>query len=155
MMPPPKGNPMISFQLFITMLTGQVLLIALSMSPAFSQTAAPQAIKTIFDFKSELNLTDAQEKQIKDILIDLNRELQLEKAKHTIAGIELQDLVKQEADLDRIRSALDREAALRASMTYADLVATRKINKVLSAEQLQKWRSIQDAARTVLREEKK
>jgi hypothetical protein len=116
---------------------------------ALAQTANPQAVKTIFDYKTDLKLSDAQEKQIKQILIDLNRELQLEKAKHTIATIELQDLVKQEADLGRIKQALDQEASLRVSMSYADLVATRNINKVLSPEQLRKWRTIQDSARTL------
>ena len=124
------------------------LLIGLLACPfAYSQTASPQTVKTIFDFKTDLSLTDTQEKQIKQILVDLNRELQLEKAKHTIASIELQDLVKKEADLEQIRKALDQEASLRASMSYADLAATRKINKVLSSEQLQKWRTIQDSVR--------
>jgi hypothetical protein len=124
----------------------------LAWSLAYSQTANPQTVKTIFDFKTELNLSDVQEKQIKQILVDLNRELQLEKAKHTIASIELQDLIKKEADLEQIRKALDQEASLRASMTYADIAATRNINKVLSSEQLQKWRHIQDSARTITKE---
>src|SRR5262245_60389268 len=129
-----------------------VLLGLLAWSLAYSQTANPQTVKTIFDFKADLNLSDAQEKQIKQILVDLNRELQLEKAKHTIASIELQDLIKKEADLEQIRKALDQEASLRASMTYADIVATRNINKVLSPDQLQKWRHIQDSARTTTKE---
>jgi DNA helicase IV len=114
---------------------------------AFSQTTNQQVVKTIFDYKTELNLTDAQEKQIKQILTDLNHELQLENAKHTISSFALQDLIKKEANLDEIKKALDQEASLRASISYADIVATRKINKVLSSDQLQKWRTIQDAAR--------
>jgi len=127
------------------------LLVAALAGPVYSQTAN-QPIKTTFDYKAELSLTDAQEKEIKQILIDLNRELQLEKAKLTIAGIELQDLIKKEADLDQIRKALNQEAALRVSLAYADLAATRKINQVLSSEQLRKWRAMQEAARIASKE---
>jgi Spy/CpxP family protein refolding chaperone len=131
-------------------LVGLVFLIHL-LGAAVAQTPpnppTPQTIKTIFDYKTDLKLTDEQDRHIRQILLDLNRELQLEQAKHTIAVYELQEFIKKEADLDQIRAALDREAAIRAAITYADIAATRKINKVLLPEQLAQWRSIQDAAR--------
>jgi hypothetical protein len=125
-----------------------VVFLGLASAVGFAQATHPQGVKTIFDFKAELRLSDTQEKDIKQILADLTRELQLEKAKHTIAAIELQDLVRQDVDLGQIRRALDQEAGLRASMTYVDIAATRKINHVLSPDQLQKWRTIQESARS-------
>jgi len=108
--------------------------------PAAAETAQ---VKTIFDFKPELKLTDKQETEIKQILTDLNREIQLDRAKLTILSIELEDLGKKEGDLEQIKKNLMDQASLQAAMRYADIVASRKINKVLSPDQLAKWRDIQ------------
>lgn len=129
-----------------------VVFLGLASAVGFAQATNPQTVKTIFDFKAELRLTDTQEKDIRQVLADLTRELQLEKARYMIATIELQDLVMQEVDLGQIRKGLDQEAGLRASMTYADIAATRKINQVLSPDQLQKWRTIQESARNTSKE---
>jgi len=86
---------------------------------------------------------DKQEKEIRQALADLNRELQLKRAKLTILSIELEDLVKREGDLEQIKKNLMDQANLQASMRYDDFAASRKINKVLSADQLAKWRDIQ------------
>ena len=114
-----------------------------SHAQTFNQPGAEQPTKTIFDFKAELKLTDKQEKEIKQALADLNRELQLKRAKLTILSIELEDLVKKEGDLEQIKKNLMDQANLQASMRYDDFAASRKINKVLSADQLAKWRDIQ------------
>jgi len=128
-------------------LVALVLMILTSWSHAqtFNQPGAEQTkpIKTIFDFKAELKLADKQEKEIRQALADLNRELQLKRAKLTILSIELEDLVKKEGDLEQIKKNLMDQANLQASMSYDDFAASRKINKVLSADQLAKWRDIQ------------
>ena len=103
--------------------------------------------KTIFDFKAELKLTDKQEKEIREILAELNRDLQLNRAKLTILSFELEDLTQKEGNLEQMKKNLKDQADLQSSMRYADIVATRRINKVLSSEQLKKWRSIQASAR--------
>ena len=100
---------------------------------------------TIFDYKAELKLTDEQEQQIRQILTDLARELQLQSARRTIVTHELGELLKKEADLAQIKKQLEQESALSASMTYEDIAASRRINAVLTPEQLKKWRGIQEA----------
>jgi len=128
-------------------LVALVLMILTSWSHAqtFNQPGAEQTkpIKTIFDFKAELKLADKQEKEIRQALADLNRELQLKRAKLTILSIELEGLMKKEGDLEQIKKNLMDQANLQASMRYDDFAASRKINKVLSADQLAKWRDIQ------------
>ena len=94
-----------------------------------------------------MNLTDQQEQEIRQILAELNREAQLAGAKLTVLKFELEDLIQKEDELELIRKNLNVDAELRASVKYADLAATRKINKVLSSKQLLKWRSVQEAAR--------
>jgi len=51
--------------------------------------------------------------------------------------------MKKESDLEQIRKNLMDQANLQASIRYDDFAASRKINKVLSADQLAKWRDIQ------------
>ena len=115
---------------------------------AYAQPADPTTTKkTIFDYKAELNLTDQQEQEIRQILAELNREAQLAGAKLTVLKFELEDLIQKEDELELILKNYIEEAELRASVKDADLAATRKINKVLSPEQLLEWRSFQQASR--------
>jgi hypothetical protein len=110
---------------------------------------APQrqpAVKTIFDYKQELNLTDRQEEEIKTILADLNKEVVVTRAKLTLLDVEASDLLKNDGDLEQIRKKLKEAADIQVELKMADIVATRRINKTLSAEQLKRWRSLQAAA---------
>ena len=111
------------------------------------QTNGGNAVKTIFDYKSELRLTDDQEQRMRQILVNLNKELQVERAKLTILSYDLDELIRKEADLDQIKRTLHQEADLRASIAYADLAAGRQINGTLTSDQLNKWRQIQTSAR--------
>ena len=52
-----------------------------------------------------------------------------------------------EADLKQIRAKLQEIADLSVESGCADVEASRKINAVMTPEQLKKWRSIQAAAR--------
>jgi hypothetical protein len=51
--------------------------------------------------------------------------------------------MKKESDLEQIKKNLMDQANLQASISYDDFAASRKINKVLSADQLAKLRDIQ------------
>mgnify|MGYP001589451894 CR=1 FL=1 len=130
-----------------------LLIAALVSTPlaAHAQTGPPQAAppaaekNTIFDYKAELKLTDEQEQQIRQILTELASEMELQGARRTIVRHELGDLLKKEADLAQIKKQLEQESALSASMTYEDIAASRRINAILTPEQLKKWRGIQEA----------
>jgi len=133
-------------------LVGLAITLLVAADPSYAQTAAqtaPQAAqgKTIFDFKADLKLTDKQEKDIREVLADLNKEIQVGRAKLTILSFELEDLIKKEADLEQIKKNLKDQADVQASMRYADVVATRGVNKVLSPDQLTRWKNIQATAR--------
>lgn len=54
---------------------------------------------TIFDYKTDLLLTDQQEQEIRQILAGLARELDLQRARLTLATHELAELLKREAPL--------------------------------------------------------
>ena len=112
--------------------------------PAQAQPAPGQ---TIFDYKADLNLSDKQEQDIRTLLAELNKDVRLSNAKLTILNSELEDLIKNEGDMEQIRKKVKEAFDLQANVKFADIAATRKINRVLSPEQLKRWRSIQEAAR--------
>ena len=118
-----------------------------SRTMAATQPAGKTTKRTIFDYKAELALTDEQEQKLRQILAGLAKQVQLLRAKLTVTNSELQDLVRQEGDLELIKDKLREQAGLRASLTYADLVATRNINQVLTQEQWTAWRQLQAAAK--------
>ncbi|MCX5724519.1 MAG: hypothetical protein NTX84_08405 [Nitrospirae bacterium] len=108
---------------------------------------AVTAKHTIFDYKTDLLLTDQQEQEIRQILAGLARELDLQRARLTMATHELAELLKREAPLRQIKQQLELEAALRAALSYEDIAASRRINAILSPEQLSQWRNIQARSR--------
>lgn len=104
--------------------------------------------RTIFDFKSELNLTDDQVAEIKKLLAELSRTIKMTNANITLLNYQIEDLIKAEGDLKEIKAKLDEEAKLRAEARFGDVVCSRNINKVLSESQLAAWNAIKDKART-------
>lgn len=121
---------------------------------AFAQQSKPQpqqqqkaAVKTIFDYRSELKLTDDQVKKIKEHLSELNKEITILRAKLTLVEANLQELLKKDGEMDQIKNKIREAFDIQASIRIADIEATRKINAVMTPEQLKKWRGIQSAAR--------
>jgi Spy/CpxP family protein refolding chaperone len=100
-------------------------------------------IKTIFDYKPELGLTDAQETQIKDALKKLAAYLKECQTRIVKNLREVKTLRDQEADIEKIKPFLKSNADIQVEMGVADIQASRQINRILKPEQLTKWRDIQ------------
>ncbi len=116
-------------------------------TPKEDEATPASPLKTIFDYKDQLNLTDQQIADIKKLLGELARTLKLTQAKLTVLAFEVDELIKSEGDLAIIRAKLDEEAKMRSDARYADVLCSRNINKVLSDSQLAAWKKIQDEAR--------
>ena len=137
-----------------------MILAALGMAACLAGTTAAQeaadaeaiqpqrrVVRTIFSYRQELGLTEAQEKQITDTLLALQKDLIEKRAKLGVAQIELRQLVSDRAELPAIKAKLEQVSALSVDISFTDISASRKIEQVLSAEQLRKWRAIQAEAR--------
>lgn len=118
-------------------------------APAAAAVAGDEKkeVKTIFNFKDELGLTDKQVESIKTLLSDLQKTMN-EKA--TALNKLREDLVKQIKDrvsLKEIKSKLQQIANLQVDASYIDIEISRKVENILSGDQLAKWKTIQQKAR--------
>lgn len=132
-----------------------VLVIAIFLMVGFGTAFAQQAeelprqqtvVKTIFDYKADLNLTDDQVKRIREQLSALDKEVRVLRARLTIADVDLQGLLEKEGDMNEIKKKVNEAFDIQASIRIADIEAARKINGILRPEQLKKWREIQAEA---------
>jgi Spy/CpxP family protein refolding chaperone len=106
-----------------------------------------QQVRTIFDYQKELGLTEKQINDIRTLYMVLKARLEALNKNRKDDTEALKILISKEADLKQIRAKLQEIADLSVESGCADVEASRKINAVMTPEQLKKWRSIQAAAR--------
>lgn len=115
-------------------------------SPAPAASPAPNA-HTIFDYQKELGITEKQSADMKAALKDLAQRVQPIQAKLGDLNSQIGQDMEKEAPLPKIREKLLEFATLQVDMKMADIETARKINAILTREQLTKWRDIQSKAR--------
>ena len=117
-------------------------------SACFAQApAAPQAqqeaVKTIFDFQKEVGLSDKQVAEMKKLSSDLQATL-VEKAKELGTLREnLAGMIKTKKEVPVIRKQMQKIADLQVDNSCLDIEVSRKIEGVMTAAQLAKWKDIQ------------
>ena len=114
-----------------------------------------QQVRTIFDYQKELGLTEKQSNDIKTLFASLKARLEDLNKNRKDATEALKILISKEADLKQIRAKLQEIADLSVESGCADIEASRKINAVMTPDQLKKWRSIQAEARKTKAKKKK
>jgi len=125
-----------------------VVFLSLWVNDALSQEARKaEAVKTIFDYRDELKLSDDQVKKIRENLSALDKEVRVLRAKLTLVEVDLENLLEKEGDMAQIKSKVKEVFDIQASIRIADIETSRKINAVMTPAQLKKWREIQAAAR--------
>jgi len=104
-------------------------------------------VKTIFNFKDELSLTDKQIDSIKALLSGLQKTMNEKAATLNKLREELVKEIKDQANLKEIKNKLQQIASLQVDASYIDIEVSRKVENILSSDQLKKWKSIQQKAR--------
>lgn len=117
-------------------------------TPSNKPSAGREKLKAIWDYDKELGLSQYQVKRIKELVIDLSKQLTALEDKLKTAELKLQDMVDREAVLEQIKLELQKIAAIQVEIRYADIKISREINHVLTREQLAKWRKIQEKVRS-------
>lgn len=143
------------------MIASCVLSLSLAVS-AFAQEkiksdAQPEKIevKTIFAYKKELNITDKQEKDLKDILAKFQNYLVEKRREIANLSSELADMIKKKDSLKAIRAKIDKVARLQADASYTDVETSRKVEGILTAAQISKWKKFQEEFQKELQEKMK
>ncbi len=109
--------------------------------------AEMKAGESIFEYKKELALTDKQEKNLRDILSKLQTYLTKKTEELNTLRADLNKMITEKADLSRIKVKLQSIASIQAAATYEDIASIRAIEKELTADQMAKWRGMQEEFR--------
>lgn len=107
-------------------------------------SAEEKADETIFKYKKELSITDAQEQNLRDILSKLQDYLAEKTTELNRHRAELNKMIADKADLSIIKTRLRTIARIQADATYEDITSIRAIEEELTAAQMIKWRGMQE-----------
>lgn len=100
--------------------------------------------KDIFSFKQEIGLTDEQESKLKAVVYDLQQTLAPNQKKMDALNADFLRMIKDKADIKVIRKKLEEITKIQVDSTCIDIENSRKIEGVLSPEQLKKWNAIKE-----------
>lgn len=125
------------------------LVLGLLAAPAHAApaAAAPRPRQTIADYQKEVGLTDQQVQSIATVLGQFKTRVESGQKSLREAEASLQKLVAEHADLGMVRKKLGEIAGLRVDLRLFDVVTSRKVEAVMNAQQLARWRAIQARAR--------
>jgi hypothetical protein len=134
----------------IMVITGCIFLsnycFAQTSSELIRQSDLPQQQeKTIFDFKKEVGLTDDQENKLKAILFDSQSLVNSRKVVLNILGAELGQMIGKKEEMKLIKGKLTEISKIQVEITCAGIESGRKINSILTSEQVKKWEEIRKA----------
>ncbi|MBS2033609.1 hypothetical protein JST97_01395 [bacterium] len=124
------------------------LLAALGGPTLAQQPKEQPKVKTIFDYKQELSLSDDQINKMKAYLSELNTSVkasrdQLTKLENDYRGL----IAKESTTTAQAKAKLEEIADATVSMRLRDLDISRKITATMTAEQRDKWKAIQAKVR--------
>ena len=108
--------------------------------------------ESIFKYKKELSITDAQENNLHSILLKLQNSLAEKQKELDVLRVELNQLITDKADLGIIKAKVQNIAHIQADATYEDIVSVRAIESELTPDQLFRWRGMQDEFRKKLQQ---
>lgn len=114
-------------------------------APGTAAPAPKAKVRVIWDYKKELGLTDDQINKMKAAVGDLQNQLIILRLKNSANELELRQLNLKNAPSDQLKKKIKEVADIQGEMRFIDLETAKKINGILSKEQLDKWHDIQKA----------
>lgn len=133
---------------YIAMLCLCCLLIPYAAFAAGTSAAAPQRkVRTIWDYSSQLGLTKDQQAGLKKAVSDFQTQLTTLRGQLRDNEAAVQESISKGSDIDSIKTQMEKSAGIQVQMRLADIETARKIESVLTPDQLKKWHDIQRKAR--------
>lgn len=115
---------------------------------AAQQGGGNHKVKTLVDYKTELSLSDKQIADIREALKNFQATIVEQRKLLTQYEGEYSKLVAEKAPLDQIKQKLRQVTDTGFNLRYADVLTSRKVESILTADQMTKWREIQSKARS-------
>lgn len=125
-----------------------LLLALICFLTALPSLAEGRKVKTLVDYKAELSLTDTQIKEIGDALKNFQTTITEQRKLLTQFEGEYSKLVSDHAPLEQVKQKLRQLTDVNFNLRYADVLTSRKVEGILSTDQLTRWREIQTKVRS-------
>ncbi|MCE7870076.1 hypothetical protein DYH09_06825 [bacterium CPR1] len=124
-----------------------LILVALSLL-ASAQTPKPaQKSKTLVDYQSELGLSDTQVADVTRTLDLFKSEIRAYQSELVKTERSLAARVRAGGPAEEIKADLRKSSDLHFQLRYLDVVTSRKVEAILSPDQMARWREIQQKKR--------
>jgi septal ring factor EnvC (AmiA/AmiB activator) len=133
---------------FATMNRCLLLLALICFLTAPPGLAEGRKVKTLVDYKAELSLSDTQIKEIGDALKNFQTTITEQRKLLTQFEGEYSKLVSDHAPLEQVKQKLRQLTDVNFNLRYADVLTSRKVEGILSTDQLTRWREIQTKVRS-------
>lgn len=108
-------------------------------------TVENAAAKTIFDFQKELGMTDQQVAEMKKLMDNFQKVLKDKGVELNALRQELAGMIQSKKEIPVIRKQLQKIANIQVDASCFDVETSRKVDAVMTPEQLAKWKSLQEA----------
>lgn len=108
-----------------------------------SAGAEPYKAKTVLSFSKELNLSADQRGQIGQALKELRNQLVQCQQRNATLQKAANDLLRAHAPLPQIRRKFEEMSAIEVDAKMVDISTARKIQEILTADQFERWKTIQ------------
>lgn len=118
-------------------------------APVWAQPPKEQPkVKTIFDYKQEIGLSDDQINSMKSNLSELNNSVKTSRDQLTKLENDYRAMIAKDSTTNaQAKAKLEEIADATVAMRLKDLEISRKITAVMTAEQREKWKAIQAKVR--------
>ncbi len=125
-----------------------LLLIALlTLGSAHAEDGKRARVKTLLDYKKELSLSESQVKEIKETLSAYQTVVAQQRKSLMQYEKQYSSLVAGRAPIDQIKQKLRQVTDTTYTLRLSDVQTARKVESILSADQLKKWREMQGKVR--------
>lgn len=131
-------------------LTVVLALVLLLVCPALAQKqgqAPSKKVKTLVDYKAELGLSDKQVADIGAALKSFQTTMVEQRKLLMKYEGEYSKLVSDHAPLDQVKQKLRQVTDTNFNLRYADVLTSRKVESIMTGDQIAKWRAIQAKVR--------
>ncbi len=118
-----------------------------------AEQAKPQAVaapsanagaKTIFDYQKEIGMSDKQVEDMKGLMANFQKVLGEKSTELTALRQDLAKMIQDKKEIPAIRQQLQKIADIQVDASIFDVETSRKVDAVLTPDQMAKWKTLQD-----------